>query len=193
MLLILLQWRIQDFSLAYTNPPGTRYSPGPGTPPDQVHPPADHAGIYSQHAGSMLPTGMQSCSMSLSFHKKESILLRTTSLQHMQSAPITISIGGSGGSKGGARDMHPLGVQILSISCIFWENLANRMLVPPRELVPPPWGNLGSVCSGGWSAPGDVYSEGGCLLPGGVRYCPPVNRITDACKNITLPQLRCGR
>ena len=23
--------------------------------------------------------------------------------------------------------------------------------------------------------------------------CPPVNRMTDRCKNITLPQLRCGR
>ena len=22
---------------------------------------------------------------------------------------------------------------------------------------------------------------------------PPVNRMTDACENITLPQLRCGR
>ena len=28
----------------------------------------------------------------------------------------------------------PLGVQVLSISCIFWENLANRMLA-----LPPPW------------------------------------------------------
>ena len=28
---------------------------------------------------------------------------------------------------------------------------------------------------------------------GGVSTSPPVNRITDACKNITLPQLRCGR
>ena len=25
------------------------------------------------------------------------------------------------------------------------------------------------------------------------RPPPPVNRITDRCKNITLPQLRCGR
>ena len=28
---------------------------------------------------------------------------------------------------------------------------------------------------------------------GGPATPPPVNRITDACENITLPQLRCGR
>ena len=51
-------------------PPGTRYPPGPGTPssrhpqPPTPHPPAPkavHAGRYSQQAGSMHPTGMQSC------------------------------------------------------------------------------------------------------------------------------------
>ena len=63
---------------------------------------------------------------------------------------------------------------------------------------------LGGVCSGG-SAPGEGVSAwggllGGCLLRGGGHLLrgggcllPPVNRITDACKNITLPQLRCGR
>ena len=35
--------------------------------------------------------------------------------------------------------------------------------------------------------PGGVCREG--LLPD----IPPVNRIADACENITLPQLRCGR
>ena len=38
---------------------------------------------------------------------------------------------------------------------------------PARPLSPPPW-----------CGPGEP---------------PPVNRITDTCKNITLPQLRCGR
>ena len=45
------------------------------------------------------------------------------------------------------------------------------------------------VCPGGG---GGVSSHGvsvwGCL-PGGV----PVDRMKDACENITLPQLRCGR
>ena len=48
----------------------------------------------------------------------------------------------------------------------------------------------------GVSGPGG----GGCLLEGGcgIPACtgadtPPVDRITDACKNITLAQLRCGR
>ena len=71
---------------------------------------------------------------------------------------------------------------------------------------------LGDLVPGGVSALGGcVCSRGrGCLLwggvcsgrsgPGGVvvsqhalRQTPPVDRITDACKNITLAQLRCGR
>ena len=53
-----------------------------------------------------------------------------------------------------------------------------------------PRGCLG-VCLGG-------VCLGGCM-PWGVSATPPrlthtpVNRITDACENITLPQLRCGR
>ena len=56
----------------------------------------------------------------------------------------------------------------------------------------------GGVCS----RRGSAWSRGGCLplVLGGVCIpaCngadpPSVNRITDACKNITLPQLRCGR
>ena len=63
----------------------------------------------------------------------------------------------------------------------------------------------GGVCPGG-VCPGDVCPGGVC--PGGV--CPgvsarrvsapvhagihtrPVGRMTDACENITFPQLRCG-
>ena len=72
----------------------------------------------------------------------------------------------------------------------------------------------GFVCPGGASAHGGYLPGGGCVCPGrkvmfsqasvilftGVcvpggmsgRH-PPVNRITDACENITLPQLRCGQ
>ena len=46
------------------------------------------------------------------------------------------------GSKGGALGTRaPLGVQILSISCSFGENLANSYVGTPGELVPPPRGN----------------------------------------------------
>ena len=64
-------------------------------------------------------------------------------------------------------------------------------------------------CSGGWGVPGPrgvclvpggvpgpgqcAWSRGGvCLVPGGTcpGTAPPVNRITDRCKNITLPQIR---
>ena len=71
----------------------------------------------------------------------------------------------------------------------------------------------GGVWSGGVSGPGGlvlggVQSRGcllwgvsglGCLLRGGgIPACteadtPPVDRITDAYKNITLAQLRCGQ
>ena len=34
---------------------------------------------------------------------------------------------------------------------------------------------------------------GGVSAGGEVSARPPVNRITDRCQNITLPQLRCGR
>ena len=40
----------------------------------------------------------------------------------------------------------PPGVQILSISCSFWENLAKLCVgAPPGELAPPPRGNPGSA------------------------------------------------
>ena len=65
----------------------------------------------------------------------------------------------------------------------------------------------------GGSAPGGICCQGlrgvcllpgGFLLPGGVcfpggasqhglRQTPSVKRITDTCKNITLPELRCWR
>ena len=61
---------------------------------------------------------------------------------------------------------------------------------------------------GGVPGPGDVPGWGVYLVLGGVpcpgrcvpgprgvpaQVLPPVNRMTDACENITLPQLRCGR
>ena len=62
--------------------------------------------------------------------------------------------------------------------------------------VPAPGG--GHLLLGGCLVPGVAWSQGG-LLPGRGypsmhwgRPPPPVNRITDACKNITLPQLRWG-
>ena len=56
--------------------------------------------------------------------------------------PFSFCTTTSGGSKGGARDARPLGVQILSISCSFWENLGKIVCWrPARELAPPPPGN----------------------------------------------------
>ena len=85
----------------------------------------------------------------------------------------------------------------------------------PREGVPGPGG---CTCSGGvylvqgvYLVPvGCTWSWGVNLVPGGCTWSwggvpgpregvpgqvllPHVDRITDACKNITLPQLRCGR
>ena len=56
----------------------------------------------------------------------------------------------SGGSKGGA----PPWIQILSISCSFWENLAKSYAgAPPGELAPPPRGNPGSATEQGIIGP----------------------------------------
>ena len=72
----------------------------------------------------------------------------------------------SGGSKGGARDARPLGAQILSISCSFWENMAKSYVgTPPPgswrpllgKILDPPLVSIGHeikkktsrVCGGG--------------------------------------------
>ena len=62
------------------------------------------------------------------------------------------------------------------------------------------------LCSGGgawsWGLPGPggdtclvrgVPGPGGGGIPACTEADPHVNKITDACENITLPQLRCGR
>ena len=55
----------------------------------------------------------------------------------------------------------PRGVQILSISCSFWEILPKSYVgAPPGELAPPPRGNLGSAGGGG----GDRRAEKEKLL-----------------------------
>ena len=46
---------------------------------------------------------------------------------------------------------------------------------------------------GVWSAYGVSAREGVCGGGAEVSARPPLNRITDRCQNITLPQLRCGR
>ena len=56
----------------------------------------------------------------------------------------------------------------------------------------------GGLCSGGVSAPGGSSLGGvSASVHAGIhppeQTPPPVNRMTDACKNITLAQLRCGR
>ena len=48
------------------------------------------------------------------------------------------------------------------------------------------------VCQGGVCRGEGMCAQGG-VYPGVCGRHPPVNRITDMCKNITLPQLRCGR
>ena len=53
-------------------------------------------------------------------------------------------------------------------------------------------GNLQGML--GYHPPGDLLQGMlGYHLQCMLGYHPPVNRITDTCKNITLPQLRCGR
>ena len=82
--------------------------------------------------------------------------------------------------------------------------------VPGQGGVPGPggctWSRGGYLVWGVYLVPGVcAWSRGVYLVPGGYlagpggsggvpgQVLPPVDRITDACKNITLPQLRCGR
>ena len=60
----------------------------------------------------------------------------------------------------------------------------------------PAWGRC--TCLGGVPNGGGVPAWRGVPAQGGVskhalRLTPPVDRMTDACKNITLPQLHCGQ
>ena len=57
-----------------------------------------------------------------------------------------------------------------------------------------PWGV--SACQGECLPAGGggiCLPRGVVCLPGGACLQDPLDRMTDACKNITLPQLRCGR
>ena len=49
---------------------------------------------------------------------------------------------------------------------------------------------LGGVCPGAECLPGGVSAQGGmvCIPSCTEADIPPVNRMTDRCKNITLPQ-----
>ena len=87
---------------------------------------------------------------------------------------------------GGMRDVYtPLGVQILSISCSFWENLVKSYVgTPPRGLVPPPRGNPGSAT--GDPPPGGSWDQAARQEVTSYRDRPCGQ--TDTCENITLPQ-----
>ena len=50
-----------------------------------------------------------------------------------------------------------------------------------------------SARQGEFACQGGVYLRGGCLPRGVSARHPPVDRMTDSCENITLPQLHCGR
>ena len=107
--------------------------------------------------------------------------------------------------------------QIITISNQIISNQSQIIFISQQECIPVgcvPYVRcsgrlLGGVCPGG-SAQGGCLPGGVCpggvslggLCPGGVSAaqggvclggCLPVNRITDRCKNITSPQLRCGR
>ena len=68
----------------------------------------------------------------------------------------------------GERDVHPFGVQILSISCSFRENLAKSYVgAPDGGLAPPPRGNPGSAtggCFGSNPTGGNFFVSGIFLL-----------------------------
>ena len=109
------------------HPPLDRYTPRAGTPPRQVHPQAGtHPPRQVHPPGRYTPWAPP----------PGNSRLRNT--VHVR--PVRILL--IGGSRGGVRDARPpLGVQILSISCSFRENLACSR--PPwRVHAPPPLGKI---------------------------------------------------
>ena len=74
-------------------------------------------------------------------------------------------------------------VQILSISCSFWENLANLCVGAPPGLVPPPRGNPGSATASTYIGAGDKSVSEELLdaisggSKGGTKDAPPGAQI----------------
>ena len=66
--------------------------------------------------------------------------LRNGSRQNRSESVVTL-----GRSKGTRGTCTPIGVQILSISCSFWEKLAKSYVGAPWRVAPPPPGNPGSA------------------------------------------------
>ena len=50
------------------------------------------------------------------------------------------------------------------------------------------WSRGGLLLGGGGVGPGPGGEEGGVISQHALRQTPPVNRMTNRCKNITLPQ-----
>ena len=72
--------------------------------------------------------------------------------------------------------------------------LVPRGVLSPGGVLSPRGCLLLGLSAPGGSAPGGVSAPGGCGIPACTEADTPlVYRITDACKNITLAQLRCGR
>ena len=72
---------------------------------------------------------------------------------------------------------------------------ARSLTISPSMLcfggVSAPRGGRGGCLGGGYLLPGGVCYGGVLVLGGGIPACteadPPVNRMTNRCKNITLP------
>ena len=116
--------------------------------------------------------------------------------------------GGGSLSKGG---LCPVGVCVQGRISVQWglcpgEGISVQGVCVQGGLCPGGFFVQGGLCPGEVSVQGRSLPRGGLCpwgsLFGGVSVQgglpdrdppPPVNRITDTCKNITLPQLCCGR
>ena len=88
-----------------------------------------------------------------------------------------------GGSKGNALGTPPPPrSNFFHFHAVFSKNRVKQECIPVGCV------RYAAVAVGGWG----VFPSGvSASVHAGIH--PPVNRITDACENITLPQLRCGR
>ena len=117
-------------------PPGTRYTPQSRHPPGEVH-----AGRYSQCAGSMHPTGMQSC-----YH------LRTKLREGNAFSHVCLSVCLLSGEKGGGP-MWPLPMMHWTL------DLTVQLLAPPPSIQGFPWSQSHVQTCSTWTSPSRRTSD----------------------------------
>ena len=158
---------------------------GPTPPPKTVRTSSGiHRSTYGWQAGGTHPTGMHSCSVRCC----RCCCLWVTLLT------LVLKIGTSNFVTEKFVWFYRANVHTAKWAHVYWAyfNFINKNAFQLDAYCPLQWPSLGGV--------GGVCLAVGCLpvgvcvsAAGGGSARPPMDRMTDTCRNITLPQLRCGR